>query len=829
MVNCNAVFFSYWMIYFFRIGELMPYIKRPLGNKLASAYSKVVILEGARAVGKTMLMKQELEPKGYSYFSLANESTYLLAKEDIGTWVKNLPRPAIIDEAQRISNLPLAVKEVVDGIDANSPQFILTGSASLNRRGLDGQNPLTRRSQNYELYPLTQREIRYMEGSIVDLLWDEKPNPKYQSTVTDQEIHALLSIGGFPKYAIDQKGISTNDRSRSIQSDINNTLGDSLLPGEKIDTTIANAILKELFTLPGNILNVARMASELNRDGRTIDRYINIFERRFLVRRLPNLALQAHKQTQSRPKIHPIDSSFSVEELKRAGKDVFGSNRTLLGSVLESYVVSQIAPEAQWSKKNPDLFYWRQAGKNPKEVDLVMATGNQLVGIEVKAARNFRPSDFSGLDALSDDPRFHRGFLVYMGERIVQHRENIWAIPITALWADDAFSSSEKSQLRQPPFLNNPAKEGRQMATPDASLFLSYRHSDNEYLGGKIVQLIKEIAKSYQFLYGETIDVFIDSESIKWGEKWETELDRRIDSCNVIMPAVTPGYIKSEACRKELLAFNSKISSRKNCRIMPLIWQKAENLNDSTDLVAEIITQHQYEDVSNLQGASPQTAEYRKCVEGLARRIHEAVVQSDKREAQSPEEKTVCMNAQEEGLLEILTKCQQEIPAFTEAFDQLANYFKVLVTALEHNPAPQNSEPKALLQWAMRFDTRTKNDVEEANRSIAKAEKAWKTMLPALTGYTDYVVAAKNLPGGKDQAYDALSQIISLRNTIQLPEDTTSISALISILPLISPKLKPFSGCFQNIFRLLKDIEGSISPLESKISKAIGRIENRND
>ena len=101
----------------------MPYIKRPLGNKLASAYSKVVILEGARAVGKTMLMKQELEPKGYSYFSLANESTYLLAKEDIDTWVKNLPRPAIIDEAQRISNLPLAVKEVVDGTRIHPNSF----------------------------------------------------------------------------------------------------------------------------------------------------------------------------------------------------------------------------------------------------------------------------------------------------------------------------------------------------------------------------------------------------------------------------------------------------------------------------------------------------------------------------------------------------------------------------------------------------------------------------------------------------------------------------------------------------------------------------------
>ena len=807
----------------------MPYINRPLGKQLANAHSKVVVLEGARAVGKTMLMKKELEPQGFSYFSLANESTYLLAKNDIDSWVQNLPRPVIIDEAQRIASLPLAVKEVADGLDTDKPQFILTGSASLNRKGLDGQNPLTRRSQNFELQPLTQREIRHMKESIVDLLWNGEPNQKYQSIATDQEICALLSIGGFPKYVIDQKGMSANDRSRSIKSDIDNTLGDSLLPGEKIDATIANAILRELFALPGNILNVARMASELNRDGRTIDRYINIFERRFLIRRLPNLALQAHKQTQSRPKIHPIDSSFSVEELKSAGKDIFGNNRTLLGGVFESYVVSQVAPEAQWSKKNPDLFYWRQAGKNPKEVDLVMLANNQLVGIEVKAARSFRPSDFDGLDALSNDPRFHRGFLVYTGEKIVRYRENIWAIPITALWTSNAFNLSKNPQSEQLLLLNRPIKEGQPMATPDASLFLSYRHSDNEYLGGKIVQLVKEVARSYQFLYGETIDVFIDTESIKWGEKWETELDRRIGSCNVIMPAVTPGYIKSEACRKELLAFNSKISSRKNCRIMPLIWQKVENLSDSTDLVAGIISQHQYEDVSSLQGASPQTAEYRKCIEGLARRIHEAVVQSDEQSERFPETEAADANAQGEGLLEILAKCQQEIPAFTETFDQLANKFTSLIAALEHNPIPQNSEPKALLQWTMRFDAKTKKDVKEANNSVLEAEKAWKAMLPALTGYADYVVAAKDLPGGKDQAYDALSQIASLRNSIQLPEDTTSISALINMLPLMSPKLKPFSGCLQDIFRLLRDIDGSISPLESKISKAIGQIENKND
>lgn len=91
------------------------------------------------------------------------------------------------------------------------------------------------------------------------------------------------------------------------------------------------------------------------------------------------------------------------------------------------------------------------------------------------------------------------------------------------------------------------------MTTVDASLFLSYRHSDNDYLDGAITQLAEEIAKSYEFLYGNKLDVFIDKKSIEWGQDWQRELDRRIESCNIIMPAVTPGYIKSEACRKELL------------------------------------------------------------------------------------------------------------------------------------------------------------------------------------------------------------------------------------------------------------------------------------
>lgn len=642
---------------------------------------------------------------------------------------------------------------------------------------------------------------------------------RYRSTLSDQEIEILLSVGGFPKYAIDETTISSSERHQLIRSDIENTLGDSLLPGEKIDTAIATAILRELFTLPGNILNVARMASELGRDGRTIERYIDIFERRFLIRRLPNLALQAHKQTHSRPKIHPIDSSFSIEELKQAGKEAFGENRTLLGSVLESYVVAQIAPETQWSEKRPSLFYWRQAGKDPKEVDLVMLSGNQIVGIEVKAARNFRPTDFDGLEALSNDPRFHRGFLVYTGEKIVKHRENIWAIPITALWNNQAFEESKLAQKRQLAAIREPAERERSMTAPDASLFLSYRHSDNDYLGGEIVRLVNEIANSYRFLYGETLDVFVDSESIRWGEKWEAELDRRIESCNIIMPAVTPGYIKSEACRNELLAFASKASKQTSCHIMPLVWQEVENLASSTDLVAKTLSQHQYEIVGDLRGLDPRDPKYRERVEKLAQRIHEAVLLASE-QANTGEQEALGEESHNEGVLEALSRCQQEMPIFTNAFDRLDAVFRALAAALGKHPAPSNSNPKELLQWVLRFNMETKEDVDETINSIAEAEKAWEGMLPVLSKYADLVIAAKETPGGTERIYDALSMITTLKNSLQLPEEVVQNSTIMGMLPLISPKLKPFADCFKKAFELIRDIEGSLSPLESRLQKA---------
>lgn len=806
----------------------MSYIPRPLGARIVAVHSNVVVLEGARAVGKTMLAKKEIVPYGYEYVTLADDATYQLAKTDISSWVRNLPKPVIIDEAQRIEALPLAVKEVVDELGAapsshGIPQFILTGSASLNRKGLDGQNPLTRRARNFELHPLTQREIHLTSGkSIVDLLWDAQPNLKYQSSMEAKEISVLLTKGGFPRYALNST-VSSGELSHLVKSDIDNTLGDSLLPGEKIDIAIANAILKSLLALPGNILNVSRMASELGRDGRTIERYIDIFERRFLIRKLPNLALQAHKQTQSRPKVHPIDSSFSIEEFKQAGKDIFGDNRTLLGSVLESYVVSQIVPEAQWSSRFPDAFYWRQAGKHPKEVDLVLLNNNELIGIEVKAASNVRPADFDGLNALSEDPRFIRGFLVYTGKKIIRHRDNIWAIPLEALWDNDAFEDAAKPPLSATAITHTHTEKEASLTTVDASLFLSYRHSDNDYLDGAITQLAEEIAKSYEFLYGNKLDVFIDKKSIEWGQDWQRELDRRIESCNIIMPAVTPGYIKSEACRKELFAFNDKIAARPNCRIMPLIWQNAELMQNYDDMAIAILNRYQYENVEDLRGVDPKNPQYRNRIEALARRIHSSAVEVNTATHSNSDIAAEYAGNPEEGLLEKLAECERQMPVFTESFNSVAEKTKRLLEAFKEHPTPNNGQATDFVKWTTEIDACTKSDTEALRRDLGTARESWNVMLEALSSYVSVAILLTGSMAKKEQLEDAYSMIVSFKNTLNMPEDVKMASSLMSGLQLISPKLKPLSESFIGVIGFLNDVKASIDPLEQKLYNALAK------
>ena len=420
------------------LNHMTEYISRPLANSLLKSKRKVAILEGARAVGKTMMAQRQLVPQGFAYETFADQNTYEQARTDLHNWLSGLQLPVVIDEAQRVADLPLAIKEMVDALPSGRMYVVLTGSAIINRGGLSGQDPLARRVQRYTMSPLTQREIQGTPGSIVDDLFEAEPNVSYKESLSRAQLLELMAAGGLPEYATQYREYEEWERERLISDDIRTMLGDTILPGEKLDMATAQTILDRLLCVPGGILNSSALGNALALDRRTVERYMSIFMRRFLVHDLPNLKTAPNRQTFARAKIHPVDTSLSVQTMLSKGEDPM-KDAVAYGNTLESFVVNQIVPAVQWSRVHPDCFYWRQAGSAPKEVDLVMMSRNRLVGVEVKSAGSVSREDFKGLAALAEDARFERGYLVYTGSRVMKWSDRLWAIPVTALWSSAVF------------------------------------------------------------------------------------------------------------------------------------------------------------------------------------------------------------------------------------------------------------------------------------------------------------------------------------------------------------------------------------------------------
>ena len=88
-----------------------------------------------------------------------------------------------------------------------------------------------------------------------------------------------------------------------------------------------------------------------------------------------------------------------------------------------------------WSEAQPGLYHYRT--HTGQEVDLLLEhPDGRLVGVEVKASASPTAGDFRGLKALQAEypERFHRGFVLHLGERAVPFGERLHALPVSSLW-----------------------------------------------------------------------------------------------------------------------------------------------------------------------------------------------------------------------------------------------------------------------------------------------------------------------------------------------------------------------------------------------------------
>ena len=410
--------------------------QKPFSRSLETALQEamqdtpVVCLLGPRQCGKSTLA-MSLGPAD-AYFSLDENAYYRAATGDPDGFVARLPSRVILDEVQRVPALLMAIKRSVDR-DRRPGRFLLTGSANLLL--VPGVNEsLAGRMEIIPLQPLSESEKERQPGSFLRTFLDggfKKAKLRGESDDVSTDLPQRLAAGGYPEPLTRSVARARQWHRAYLKSIIDRDVQDiaRVKDGREVGR------LFELLALrTATLLNVMNLSKELGLHRETVDHYLAILERLFLIRSLPSWHRHPAKRLIKTPKIHLVDSGLAATFADLSAADWLG-RRERMGHLLESFVVQQVHAQAAWT--DPDLRFWHYRDKDQVEVDLVITRGEKVWGIEVKASRSVDGKDGRGLDRLADQcgKDFQGGCLLYDGWSVLPiSGSRHTAVPLRMLW-----------------------------------------------------------------------------------------------------------------------------------------------------------------------------------------------------------------------------------------------------------------------------------------------------------------------------------------------------------------------------------------------------------
>ncbi|MFA6047914.1 MAG: ATP-binding protein [Parcubacteria group bacterium] len=342
----------------------MNYIPRLITSSIENRLfkGKVIIIYGARQVGKTTLVKKILEKYSSSgdYLNCEllsvrkglSEPEAVKLKKFLGNY-----KIIVLDEAQNIPNIGLILKIIVDTYP--ELQIIATGSSSFDLAQKISE-PMTGRTFTFMLYPISLREIRQKENLIE----------------VEAKLESLLRFGSYPEILTLSEGES-KERLNEIASKY---LYKDILSFEGLKKADVIRNLLELLALQlGNEVSYNELATKLGIDRLTVLKYINILEQSFVVFRLRAFSRNLRKEISKSVKIYFYDLGVRnsiIESYNRL--DV----RNDTGALWENFCIVERKKNNESDFRFVNSYFWRTYDQ--KEIDYIEEKDGQLRGFEFK-------------------------------------------------------------------------------------------------------------------------------------------------------------------------------------------------------------------------------------------------------------------------------------------------------------------------------------------------------------------------------------------------------------------------------------------------------------
>ncbi|WP_445407976.1 toll/interleukin-1 receptor domain-containing protein [Streptomyces albidoflavus] len=213
--------------------------------------------------------------------------------------------------------------------------------------------------------------------------------------------------------------------------------------------------------------------------------------------------------------------------------------------------------------------------------------------------------------------------------------------------------------------------------------FWSYARRDDELDRGQITRLSERIADAFEIITGEPLEIFLDKRSIEWGDAWRMRLDSALTGTTFLIPIVTPKFLQSQDCRREVIQFAGHAASLGlEELLLPIHYvdvpQLAHDVEEKpTDEVVELISKRQWVDWRALRLEDEDSPPYRQAVHKLAVKLAEILETAP---PARPIEVTSPGQDDEDspGFVEIMAEMEAALPAWQDTVLQFAAFMETI-------------------------------------------------------------------------------------------------------------------------------------------------------
>lgn len=344
-------------------------IQREILAKIKQAVEdggKVVIIYGPRQAGKTTLiglLSENFNGRIQKYIGDDLFTQNLFSRNELSALKKVVGdcQLLVIDEAQRIANIGLSLKLMIDNMPLT---IIVSGSASFDLANKVDE-PLTGRTKTFWLYPFTYKEIA----------------EQYKNVSADLAIAEMLRFGMFPAVhnlttEISKEEYLTEYLNKYLYRDIL-SFNNVRKPKKIID------LLSLLALQIGKEVSVAELAKNLKISQPTVENYLDILEKMFIIINLRGFSRNLRKEIAKSSKYYFTDIGLRNALIRNFNTlDL----RNDVGDLFENWFIMERIKMSGGLSGQSNFYFWRTYDQH--EIDLIEESGGKLVGYECKWSEN---------------------------------------------------------------------------------------------------------------------------------------------------------------------------------------------------------------------------------------------------------------------------------------------------------------------------------------------------------------------------------------------------------------------------------------------------------